>query len=142
MASSSREPDASAHASIKETEPFEGSSQINSLTAPERLEQKGTANTTSMNEPKDPNHIGSSESKSGDMEVSNRNTKPLQLLDLPLDILKNIVNEVSRHSVNVSKEPVSQIYSRFDIVWPNPLSAAESRQGVDALTYVSKGSYS
>lgn len=87
---------------------------------------------------------------------------PLRFLDLPLDILKIILKEVS---VLVRKLPSNcrscrsqvthtndlsncakvnsalhalttpMIYSRFDIVWPDTLNSVEPRAGVDALTY-------
>lgn len=88
--------------------------------------------------------------------------KPLQLLDLPVDILKDIVKEVSKqsalecrtitdfaHQVTHTNDLTSlalchsalhalaipHIYSRFDIVWPDSSIHAEPRTGVDALTY-------
>ncbi|SMR63450.1 unnamed protein product [Zymoseptoria tritici ST99CH_3D1] len=70
--------------------------------------------------------------------------KPLQLLDLPLDILKDIVKEVTHtndltslalcHSA-LHRLAIPHIYSRFDIVWPDSITHAEPRSGVDALTY-------
>lgn len=70
--------------------------------------------------------------------------KPLRLLDLPIDILKDIVKEVTHtndltslalcHSA-LHRLAIPHIYSRFDIVWPDTNTHAESRSGVDALTY-------
>ncbi|KAF2481449.1 hypothetical protein BDY17DRAFT_301364 [Neohortaea acidophila] len=70
--------------------------------------------------------------------------KPLTLLDLPLDILKDIVKEVTHtndltslalcHSA-LHQLTTPHIYSRFDIVWPDTNTHAEPRSGVDALTY-------
>lgn len=87
---------------------------------------------------------------------------PIRLLDLPLDVLKEILKEVSgmHHSrawklcqrvVQVTHTNdltslaltcsalhavvVPMIYSRFDIVWPDASSSSEPRSGVDALTY-------
>ena len=70
--------------------------------------------------------------------------KPLRLLDLPVDILKDIVKEVTHtndltslalcHS-GLHRLTVPHIYSRFDIVWPDTNTHAEPRSGVDALTY-------
>ncbi|KAL8766404.1 MAG: hypothetical protein Q9209_006780 [Squamulea sp. 1 TL-2023] len=71
-------------------------------------------------------------------------TKPRQLLDLPLDVLKEIVEEVTNtndltslaltcSAFNTLATP--WIYSRFDIIWPEVNSPADFRQGVDALTY-------
>jgi hypothetical protein len=69
---------------------------------------------------------------------------PLQLLDLPIDILKEIVNHITHtndltslaltHSA-LHALAIPQIYSRFDIVWPDAHAALDNRSGVDALTY-------
>lgn len=69
---------------------------------------------------------------------------PLRLLDLPVDILKEIVNHITHtndltslaltHSA-LHALAVPQIYSRFDIVWPDAHAALDNRSGVDALTY-------
>lgn len=70
--------------------------------------------------------------------------KPLCLLDLPVDVLKEIVKEVTHtndltslalcHSA-LHRLAVPHIYSRFDIVWPDTSVHSEPRSGVDALTY-------
>ena len=70
--------------------------------------------------------------------------KPLRLLELPVDILKDIVKEVTHtndltslalcHSA-LHRLTIPHIYSRFDIVWPDTNTHAEPRSGVDALTY-------
>lgn len=70
--------------------------------------------------------------------------KPLQLLDLPVDVLQAIVKEVTHtndltalaltHS-SLHTLVIPHIYSRFDIVWPEANPTVESRCGVDALTY-------
>ncbi|KAK3720565.1 hypothetical protein LTR37_003614 [Vermiconidia calcicola] len=70
--------------------------------------------------------------------------KPLRLLDLPVDLLKDIVKEVTHtndltslalcHSA-LHRLTIPHIYSRFDIVWPDTNTHAEPRSGVDALTY-------
>jgi hypothetical protein len=70
--------------------------------------------------------------------------KPLELLDLPVDILKDIVKEVTHtndltslalcHSA-LHRLTIPHIYSRFDIVWPDSNTSTEPRSGVDALTY-------
>jgi len=71
-------------------------------------------------------------------------TRPLQLLDLPLDILQCVVSHVSHTNDLTSLALVHSslhtlvtphIYSRFDIVWPEANPTVESRVGVDALTY-------
>ena len=69
---------------------------------------------------------------------------PLELLDLPIDILKEIVNHITHtndltslaltHSA-LHALAIPQIYSRFDIVWPDAHAALDNRSGVDALTY-------
>lgn len=71
-------------------------------------------------------------------------TKPLELLDLPEDILQAILREVT-HTNDLTALALSHstlhdlviphIYSRFDIVWPEANTHIESRVGVDALTY-------
>ncbi|EWC46756.1 hypothetical protein DRE_04001 [Drechslerella stenobrocha 248] len=69
--------------------------------------------------------------------------KSLKLIDLPLDVLKEIVREVtnttdlcslclSHSSLHALAIPL--IYSRFDIVWPDQ-NVSSDRTGVDALTY-------
>ena len=66
------------------------------------------------------------------------------LLDLPVDVLKEIVKEVTHtndltslalcHSA-LHALTIPHIYSRFDIVWPDTNTHSEPRSGVDALTY-------
>ena len=70
--------------------------------------------------------------------------RPFKLLDLPVDVLKEIIREVPHtndlsalaltHSA-LNKLVIPQIYSRFDIVWPDATSTTDTRSGVDALTY-------
>ncbi|KAK2626554.1 hypothetical protein QTJ16_003729 [Diplocarpon rosae] len=69
---------------------------------------------------------------------------PLRLLDLPTDVLKEIVREVTHtndltalaltHSA-LHSLAIPHIYSRFDIVWPDAAATTDPRTGVDALTY-------
>ncbi|CAL3964228.1 unnamed protein product [Diplocarpon coronariae] len=69
---------------------------------------------------------------------------PLRLLDLPTDVLKEIVREVTHtndltalaltHSA-LHNLAIPHIYSRFDIVWPDAAATTDPRTGVDALTY-------
>lgn len=76
--------------------------------------------------------------------VEREQRKPLNLLDLPVDILKEIVKEVTHtndmtslalcHSA-LHRLTIPHIYSRFDIVWPDTTTHTEQRSGVDALTY-------
>jgi hypothetical protein len=78
------------------------------------------------------------------LTVEREPKKPKSLLDLPLDVLKEIVREVTHtndltslalcHSA-LHQLTVPHIYSRFDIVWPDSSTHAEPRSGVDALTY-------
>ncbi|PWW73784.1 hypothetical protein C7212DRAFT_284219 [Tuber magnatum] len=68
---------------------------------------------------------------------------PLTLVELPVDVLKEIVKEVNHTNdlTNLSLTcrclhalSIPHIYSRFDIVWPDA-STPGDRTGVDALTY-------
>ncbi|KAJ5653706.1 hypothetical protein N7490_000709 [Penicillium lividum] len=70
---------------------------------------------------------------------------PMQLLELPLDILKDIIKEVTHTNDLTSLAltcstlhglTIPHMYSRFDIVWPESLNASsEEYTGVDALSY-------
>lgn len=81
--------------------------------------------------------------KSTSSDKKKDKSKPLKLIDLPLDVLKEIVREVTNttdlcslclaHS-SLHALAIPLIYSRFDIVWPDQ-SATSDRTGVDALTY-------
>ena len=73
-----------------------------------------------------------------------RKRRPLGFLDLPIDILQNVLSQtthtndlcalaLTHSSLHVLVVPY--IYSRFDIVWPEANPTVESRVGVDALTY-------
>ncbi|KAA8899622.1 hypothetical protein FN846DRAFT_960138 [Sphaerosporella brunnea] len=76
------------------------------------------------------------------LEGNNRR-RPLNLIELPIDVLKDIVKEVT-HTNDLTNLcltcrclhslAVGQIYSRFDIVWPDA-AATGDRVGVDALTH-------
>ncbi|KAF2707387.1 hypothetical protein K504DRAFT_492870 [Pleomassaria siparia CBS 279.74] len=69
---------------------------------------------------------------------------PLRLLDLPVDILKEIIHQLPHtndltslalcHSA-LHRLTIPCIYSRFDIVWPDESNHAEPKSGVDALTF-------
>ncbi|KAK1143335.1 hypothetical protein N8T08_006862 [Aspergillus melleus] len=70
--------------------------------------------------------------------------RPLLLLDLPMDILQEIVKEVTHTNDLTSLAltcstlhalAIPQMYSRFDIVWPDTLSSSDHPAGVDALSY-------
>ncbi|KAG4029906.1 hypothetical protein MFRU_014g01990 [Monilinia fructicola] len=76
--------------------------------------------------------------------VVEKRNGPLRLLDLPMDVLKEIVKEVTHtndltslaltHSA-LHNLAIPYIYSRFDIVWPDAHATSDPRTGVDALTY-------
>jgi len=76
--------------------------------------------------------------------ASSTATGPLKLLDLPVDILKEIIQQLPHtndltslclcHSA-LHRLTIPCIYSRFDIVWPDDSTHTEPRAGVDALTY-------
>ncbi|QSZ28831.1 hypothetical protein DSL72_003336 [Monilinia vaccinii-corymbosi] len=76
--------------------------------------------------------------------VAEKRNGPLRLLDLPMDVLKEIVKEVTHtndltslaltHSA-LHNLAIPYIYSRFDIVWPDAHATSDPRTGVDALTY-------
>ncbi|KAK6361347.1 hypothetical protein TWF730_005081 [Orbilia blumenaviensis] len=81
--------------------------------------------------------------KSANSEKKKEKAKSLKLIDLPLDVLKEIVREVTNttdlcslclaHS-SLHALAIPLIYSRFDIVWPDQ-NVSSDRTGVDALTY-------
>ncbi|KAM7221613.1 hypothetical protein V8F06_003004 [Rhypophila decipiens] len=70
--------------------------------------------------------------------------RPLNLLDLPVDILRLIVKEIT-HTNDLTALALTNsalhnlaiplIYSRFDIVWPDGNITATESKSVDALTY-------
>ncbi|KAH8704826.1 hypothetical protein BGW36DRAFT_284970 [Talaromyces proteolyticus] len=68
----------------------------------------------------------------------------LNLLDLPLDILKEVLKEITLTNDLTSLAltctalhalAIPAMYSRFDIVWPEPGPSSEHPIGVDALSY-------
>ncbi|KAL4932607.1 uncharacterized protein BDV17DRAFT_253211 [Aspergillus undulatus] len=71
-------------------------------------------------------------------------TKSLNLLDLPVDLLQDIIKEVT-HTNDLTSLAltcsalhalvVPQMYSRFDIVWPDASPQSDHPAGVDALSY-------
>ncbi|OGM39522.1 hypothetical protein ABOM_011937 [Aspergillus bombycis] len=70
--------------------------------------------------------------------------RPLHLLDLPMDILQVIIKEVTHTNdltslaltcFSLHALAIPQMYSRFDIVWPEPMSPSVHPTGVDALSY-------
>ncbi|KAI1859710.1 hypothetical protein JX265_010159 [Neoarthrinium moseri] len=69
---------------------------------------------------------------------------PLHFLDLPVDILRLVVKEITqtndltalaRTCSTLYNLSIPHIYARFDIVWPDINIAASDSKGVDALTY-------
>ncbi|KAJ4363757.1 hypothetical protein N0V95_000951 [Ascochyta clinopodiicola] len=76
---------------------------------------------------------------------------PLRLLDLPVDVLREIIHQADQippqlpHTNDLTslslchtalhRLTIPCIYSRFDIVWPDESTHMEPRSGVDALTY-------
>ncbi|KAJ5414074.1 hypothetical protein N7509_000701 [Penicillium cosmopolitanum] len=71
--------------------------------------------------------------------------KSMKLLDLPLDVLKDIVKEITHTNDLTSLAltcsalhglTIPHMYSRFDIVWPESLNpSSDDYSGVDALSY-------
>ncbi|KAE8320497.1 hypothetical protein BDV39DRAFT_41154 [Aspergillus sergii] len=70
--------------------------------------------------------------------------QPLNLLDLPMDLLQIIIKEVTHTNDLTSLAltcsslhalAIPQMYSRFDIVWPETMSPSIHPTGVDALSY-------
>ncbi|KAL4909212.1 hypothetical protein BDW74DRAFT_146189 [Aspergillus multicolor] len=70
--------------------------------------------------------------------------KRLNLLDLPVDLLQDIIKEVTHTNDLTSLAltcsalhslAVPQMYARFDIVWPDAFPQSDHPGGVDALSY-------
>ncbi|KAJ4396789.1 hypothetical protein N0V93_001011 [Gnomoniopsis smithogilvyi] len=71
-------------------------------------------------------------------------TEPLNLLELPVDVLRLIVKEITHTNDLTSLAltnstfhnlAIPHIYSRFDIVWPDAHTTTTEAKSVDALTY-------
>jgi hypothetical protein len=69
---------------------------------------------------------------------------PLELLDLPVDILRLIVKEITHTNdltalaltnSTLHNLAIPHIYARFDIVWPDAHITSSDPKSVDALTY-------
>ncbi|RAL63193.1 hypothetical protein DID88_004272 [Monilinia fructigena] len=114
-----------------------GSAMATLSSAPEKLEKAGVdARTKISNFLKDKEQEWTA--------VVEKRNGPLRLLDLPMDVLKEIVKEVTHtndltslaltHSA-LHNLAIPYIYSRFDIVWPDAHATSDPRTGVDALTY-------
>ncbi|KAL2819683.1 hypothetical protein BJX63DRAFT_428468 [Aspergillus granulosus] len=79
-----------------------------------------------------------------DKETKSVERQPLNLLDLPVDLLQEIIKEVIHTNDLTSLAltcstlhslAIPQMYSRFDIVWPDAFPQTEHPAGVDALSY-------
>ncbi|KAI8965909.1 hypothetical protein F5Y11DRAFT_310761 [Daldinia sp. FL1419] len=82
--------------------------------------------------------------KGREWEAIKAKPRPLQLLDLPVDILRLIVKEVTHTNDLTSLAltnstlyylAIPHIYARFDIVWPDDTVPPSDSKNVDALTY-------
>ncbi|KAL2756236.1 hypothetical protein ACRALDRAFT_1056956 [Sodiomyces alcalophilus JCM 7366] len=83
--------------------------------------------------------------KEQEWNAVSRRTGKLTLLELPLDVLRLIVNEVvhtndltalALTNSTLHNLAVPHIYSRFDIVWPDATQVSQSdSKSVDALTF-------
>ncbi|KAL2870760.1 uncharacterized protein BJX67DRAFT_344519 [Aspergillus lucknowensis] len=81
---------------------------------------------------------------SPDEEPKTMSKQPLNLLDLPVDLLQEIIKEVT-HTNDLTalaltcsalhSLAIPQMYSRFDIVWPDAFPQSDHPAGVDALSY-------
>ncbi|KAL4979029.1 hypothetical protein BDW66DRAFT_116662 [Aspergillus desertorum] len=78
------------------------------------------------------------------VEESKKPAKRLNLLNLPVDLLQDIIKEVTHTNDLTSLAltcsalhslAVPQMYSRFDIVWPDAFPHSDHSGGVDALSY-------
>ncbi|KAI1780055.1 hypothetical protein F4818DRAFT_163544 [Hypoxylon cercidicola] len=95
-------------------------------------------------EPPVPNLSKLLRGKGREWEAIKAKPRPLQLLDLPVDILRLIVKEVTHTNDLTSLAltnstlyylTVPHIYARFDIVWPDDTVPPSDSKNVDALTY-------
>ncbi|KAL8420243.1 hypothetical protein RB594_003139 [Gaeumannomyces avenae] len=77
-------------------------------------------------------------------EWSSQRETPLTLLELPVDILRLIVKEITHTNDLTSLAlansmlhtlAIPHIYARFDIVWPDAHMTTSDTKSVDALTY-------
>ncbi|KAL4750812.1 hypothetical protein BDW72DRAFT_175019 [Aspergillus terricola var. indicus] len=78
------------------------------------------------------------------VQESKEPAKRLNLLDLPVDLLQDIIKEVTHTNDLTSLAltcsalhslAIPQMYSRFDIVWPDAFPQSDHPGGVDALSY-------
>ncbi|KAF3936815.1 hypothetical protein ABW19_dt0204132 [Dactylella cylindrospora] len=113
----------------------------------ETSEERTQDNKAKVDKGKSPMHLvvksSAPKSRATSPDKRKENGKSLRLIDLPLDVLKEIVREVTNttdlcslclvHS-SLHALAIPLIYSRFDIVWPDQTISSD-RTGVDALTY-------
>ncbi|KAI0383766.1 hypothetical protein F5Y04DRAFT_249646 [Hypomontagnella monticulosa] len=97
-----------------------------------------------MREPPIPNLSKLLRGKVREWEAIKAKPRPLQLLDLPVDILRLVVKEVTHTNDLTSLAltnstlynlTIPHIYARFDIVWPDDSVPPSDSKNVDALTY-------
>ncbi|KAL8892509.1 MAG: hypothetical protein Q9215_000650 [Flavoplaca cf. flavocitrina] len=78
------------------------------------------------------------------LDGSSEKTPSVRLLDLPLDVLKEVVKEITDTNdltslaltcSTLNNLATPWIYLHFNIAWPDPHSPSASSQAVDALTY-------
>ncbi|KAI2471241.1 hypothetical protein F4781DRAFT_129373 [Annulohypoxylon bovei var. microspora] len=107
------------------------------------LPESSSSELTSR-EPPIPNISKLLRGRGPEWEAIGAKPRPLQLLDLPVDILRLIVKEVTHTndltSLSLTNSTlyyltIPQIYARFDIVWPDDTVAPSDSKNVDALTY-------
>ncbi|TQB76455.1 hypothetical protein MPDQ_007863 [Monascus purpureus] len=85
--------------------------------------------------------VASSQDAAGLTSSTTTDKKPLRLLDLPMDILTEIIketNDLTSLALTCSALhalAIPLMYSRFDIVWPDTLTTSDHPAGVDALSY-------
>ncbi|KAI1345212.1 hypothetical protein F5Y15DRAFT_365234 [Xylariaceae sp. FL0016] len=82
--------------------------------------------------------------KDREWEAIRSKAGPLRLLDLPVDVLRLIVREVTSTNDQIALAltnsklynlAIPHLYTRFDIVWPDASVPAISSKSVDALSY-------
>ncbi|OTB08778.1 hypothetical protein M426DRAFT_316800 [Hypoxylon sp. CI-4A] len=103
-----------------------------------------SSSEASVREPPVPNLSKLLRAKGREWEAIKAKPRPLQLLDLPVDILRLIVKEVT-HTNDLTSLALTNstlyylavplIYARFDIVWPDDTAPPSDSKNVDALTY-------
>ncbi|KAI5862127.1 hypothetical protein GGS23DRAFT_107070 [Durotheca rogersii] len=109
-----------------------------------QAQPESSSSESLIREPPIPNLSKLLRSKGREWEAMKARPRPLQLLDLPVDILRLIVKEVTHTNDLTSLAltnstlyylAVPHIYARFDIVWPDDTVTQSDSKNVDALTY-------